>query len=121
MSEATNLTCRTACPQCSRKIMQNISNRCMYCGADLPEEHQLSQQEKSAFLVEKLDRMKQVEDNAEEVISNLRKDFAIPEKKKARKSGNKNSEAAIAAAIAGINTQSNSSGGNIGGNSGGSS
>lgn len=105
-----------ACPQCSRKIMQNISNRCMYCGADLPEEHQLSQEEKTVFLNEKLDRMKQVEDNADEVISNLRKDFAIPEKKKAKKKGMSDKEqAAINAAIASLNTNSGNAGNGSGG------
>jgi DNA-directed RNA polymerase subunit RPC12/RpoP len=36
---------KPTCPQCSRKIMQSVSNRCMYCGASLPEEHHLTAEE----------------------------------------------------------------------------
>ena len=69
------------CPQCNRKIMQSISNRCMYCGVDLPEEHHLSQEEKSALLASKLERFKENEANAEQKVSKMRQDFAIPEPK----------------------------------------
>lgn len=69
------------CPKCSRKIMQSISNRCMYCGADLPEEHHLTQQEKNALLSAKLDQFKQNEENADTIISSIRQDFGIPERK----------------------------------------
>ena len=47
------------CPHCNRKIMQNISNRCMYYGADLPEEHHLTAQEKNELLTAKLERFKE--------------------------------------------------------------
>ena len=46
------------CPHCNRKIMQSISNRCMYYGADLPEEHHLTAQEKNELLTAKLERFK---------------------------------------------------------------
>ena len=69
------------CPQCNRKIMQSISNRCMCCGADLPEEHHLTAQEKNALLTAKLERFKENEENADQIISKMRQDFAIPEPK----------------------------------------
>ncbi len=69
------------CPQCNRKIMQSISNRCMYCGADLPEEHHLTAQEKNELLTAKLERFKENEENADQIISKMRQDFAIPEPK----------------------------------------
>ena len=34
------------CQQCGSKILPSVSSRCMYCGADLPEEHRLSREEK---------------------------------------------------------------------------
>ncbi len=108
------------CPQCSRKIMQSISNRCMYCGADLPEEHYLTQQEKNALLSAKMDQFRQNEENADNIISSLRKDFALPEKKvrknrkdtcKDIKDSQQENAAVIAAALASINSQ-NKDGGN---------
>jgi len=110
-----------ACPQCSRKIMQSISNRCMYCGADLPKEHHLTQQEKNALLSAKMDQFKQNEENADNIISSMRKDFAPPEKKvhKKRKDMRKDikdcqqeNAAVIAAALASINSQNNDGGNN---------
>jgi len=95
------------CPKCSRKIMQSISNRCMYCGANLPEEHHLSEKEKAELLAAKLERFKENEENADQVISKMRQDFAIPEPKKSRKQRKKENADAINAAIAGINTQNN--------------
>ncbi len=108
MSENEN-----ACPQCSRKIMQSISNRCMYCGAGLPEEHHLTRQEKNALLAAKMDQFKQNEENADNIISSIRKDFAIPERKirkkrKDIKSSKEQNAADIVAALASLNDKSGS-------------
>ena len=73
---------KPTCPQCSRKIMQSVSNRCMYCGASLPEEHHLTAEEKNQPLKEKLEMFKRNEENAEEIISGMRKGMGIPERKK---------------------------------------
>ncbi len=105
MSENEN-----ACPKCSRKIMQSISNRCMYCGADLPEEHHLTQQEKNALLSAKLDQFKQNEENADTIISSMRQDFGLPERKirknrKDIKASKQQNAADIAAAIASLNSK----------------
>ena len=99
MSEAN-----TVCPECNRKIMQNISNRCMYCGASLPEEHHLSDEEKSELLVSKLQRMKEIEENADDIISGMRKDFGLPEQKKSRKQRKEDNSEALASALASINS-----------------
>jgi hypothetical protein len=88
------------CSKCGRKILQSISNRCMYCGADLPEEHHLSQDERAALFSAKFDTFKQNEENADAIISNLRRDFGIPEPKKTRKKRKQDDKAAMAAAIA---------------------
>ena len=96
--------------------MQSISNRCMYCGAALPKEHHLSEQEKNQLIMEKFARFKEHEENADEIISSIRSDFGIPaprKKKKNRKQRKKENEAAVAAVITTINTHSNG-----GGNSG---
>ena len=53
--------------------MQSFSNRCMYCGASLPEEHHLTAEEKNQLLKEKLEMFKRNEENAEEIISGMRK------------------------------------------------
>ena len=112
MSEQNN-----GCPACGRKIMQSISNRCMYCGADLPEEHHLSQEQKGQLLQEKLARMKENEDNAASIISGMRRDFGIPEPKKSRKKSKEDSAAALAAALSGLSKGDNS-GNNGGGKTG---
>ena len=78
---------KPTCLQCNRKIMQSISNRCMYCGASLPEEHHLSAEEKSRLLREKLEQMRQTEENADEIISGMRKGMGLPERKPAKQSG----------------------------------
>jgi len=72
---------KPTCPECSRKIMQSISNRCMYCGASLPEEHHLTAEEKNRLLTEKLEQFKRNEENADEIISSMRKGFGMPERK----------------------------------------
>jgi hypothetical protein len=99
------------CQQCGRKIIPSVSNRCMYCGADLPEEHHLSKEEKNRLLLEKHDRFKQTEENADQIISNMRRDFAIPEKKKPRKTRKQNNEAALAEAISELKSNNNSNSG----------
>ena len=99
------------CQQCGRKIIPSVSNRCMYCGADLPEEHHLSKEEKNRLLLEKHDRLKQTEENADQIISNMRRDFAIPEKKKPRKTRKQNNEAALAEAISELKSNNNSNSG----------
>lgn len=97
-----------ACPQCNRKIMQSISNRCMYCGADLPKEHHLSQEQKNQLLTEKLEQFRRNEENAEELNSGMRRNFGLPEKK-ARKTGRKqkktDSSQAVTDALADIQEQ----------------
>lgn len=72
---------KPACPNCNRKIIQSVSNRCMYCGATLPEEHHLTTEEKNRLLTEKLEQFKRNEENADEIISGMRKGFGIPERK----------------------------------------
>ena len=104
-------TASHGCQQCGRKIVPSVSNRCMYCGADLPEEHHLSKEEKNSLLVEKLDRFKQTEENADQIISNMRRDFAIPEKKKPRKKRKDDNKEALAAAIAELNSNKSSNNG----------
>ena len=69
------------CPQCVRKIMQCVSNRCMYCGADLPEVHHLSSEEKNRLLTGKLEQMRQNEENADELVSAMRRNFGMPDRK----------------------------------------
>ena len=69
------------CPQCVRKIMQSVSNRCMYCGADLPEVHHLSSEEKNRLLTGKLEQMRQNEENADELVSAMRRNFGMPDRK----------------------------------------
>ena len=73
------------CQQCGSKTLPSVSSRCMYCGADLPEEHRLSREEKNQLLTDKMDRFEQTEENADQIIRNMRRDYAIPEKKKRRK------------------------------------
>lgn len=97
-----------SCPKCNRKIMQSISNRCMYCGAALPEEHHLSQEEKNRLLNEKLEQFRQTEENADKIISNMRRDFGMPAPKKSRKQRKQDSAEAMAAAIANLNAQDGS-------------
>jgi len=92
------------CPHCNRKIMQNISNRCMYYGADLPEEHHLTAQEKNELLTAKLERFKENQENAEHIISKMRQDFAITEFRKSRKQRKQDYEAAVTAALTSIKT-----------------
>ena len=53
--------------------MLSVSNRCMYCGASLPKEHHLTAEEKNQLLKEKLEMFKRNEENAEEIISGMRK------------------------------------------------
>ncbi|MGA0934795.1 MAG: hypothetical protein ACO3R5_06670 [Pseudohongiellaceae bacterium] len=69
------------CPQCVRKIMQSVSNRCMYCGADLPEVHHLSAEEKNRLLTGKLEQMRQNEESADELVSAMRRNFGMPDRK----------------------------------------
>ena len=67
------------CLQCGSKTLSSVSSRCMYCGADL------SREEKNQLLTDKMDRFEQTEENADQIIRNMRRDYAIPEKKKRRK------------------------------------
>lgn len=90
------------CPKCSRKIMQSISNRCMYCGEALPEEHHLSAEEKNRLLTEKLEQFRRTEENADEIISGMRKGFGIPERK-SRKQKKPERGQAVNDALADIN------------------
>ena len=90
----------------------------MYCGADLPEEHHLTQQEKNALLSAKMDQFRQNEENADNIISSLRKDLSEKKVRKNRKDTRKDikdsqqeNAAVIAAALASINSQ-NKDGGN---------
>jgi len=53
----------------------------MYCGADLPEEHHLSAEEKTRLLIEKLVQMRQNEENADELVSAMRRNFVMPDRK----------------------------------------
>lgn len=96
-----------ACPQCNRKIIQSISNRCMYCGAGLPEEYHLSAQEKAELMAQKMERFRETEENADQIISGLRKDFAIPEKWKSKMKKKADNAAAVAAALSNIHSHSN--------------
>lgn len=91
------------CPQCARKTTHSISNRCMYCGATLPEEHHLSAEEKTRLLSEKLERFKENEQNAADIVSTMRRDFGLKEPKKSRKQRKDDGSAAVAAALASIN------------------
>lgn len=81
--------------------MQSISNRCMYCGADLPEEHHLTQEEKNRLLMEKLEQFKRNEENAEEIISGMRRGLGLPEQKP-RKQKKADSAKAVTDALADI-------------------
>ena len=98
---------KISCLKCGRKIMQSISNRCMYCGEQLPEEHHLSQEEKAKLLQDKLARFKETEENADSIISGLRRDFGLPQPKKPSKQRKEDSAAAVAAAIASIQANKN--------------
>jgi len=104
------------CLKCSRKILPSISNRCLYCGAGLPETHHLTQQEKNRVLSEKMEQFKRNEDNAEHIISAMRRDFAIPEKKLSRMKRQELNAQKAAAATAAITDTTMGSG--DGGNSG---
>lgn len=86
------------CLQCARKIMQSVSNRCMYCGATLPEEHHLSAEEKNRLLTEKLEQMRRNEENADELISAMRRNFGLPDKKP-RKATRKEKRASSSQAV----------------------
>ena len=79
---------KVTCQACQRKVTQTVTNRCMYCGADLPEEHHLTAEEKNRLLNEKLEQFRRNEENAEELISGMRQNFDIAAprpKKKTRK------------------------------------
>ena len=94
------------CQQCGRKILPSISNRCMYCGADLPREHRLDAQQKSQLLADKLAQFKHNEENAHTIISGMRRDFGLPEPKKSRKQRKADSAAALAAAMSNLQDRS---------------
>ena len=98
------------CQQCGRKVIQSISNRCMYCGADLPDEFHLDQEGKNRLLNEKLERFRQTEENADDIIYNMRKDFGLPQPKKSRKQQKADNAAATAAALANIANHSGEDG-----------
>ena len=53
----------------------------MYCGADLPEVHHLSSEEKNRLLTGKLEQMRQNEENADELVSAMRRNFGMPDRK----------------------------------------
>lgn len=38
------------CPQCNQKVLQSLSTRCMYCGAELPKDCQPTDEQKQAIL-----------------------------------------------------------------------
>jgi hypothetical protein len=105
------------CLQCSRKIMPSISNRCMYCGTQLPEAHHLSQEEKARVLSNKMQQFKENEDNAEHIISNIRRDFALPEKRISRKKRQELNAEKTAAATAAIASTTIKGGGGEGNSS----
>lgn len=102
------------CVGCGRKILPSVSNRCLYCGVDLPQEHHLSREEKTALVTEKFERFRQNAENADEIVSAMRRDFGIPEPRKSRKKRKQDNAAAAAAAIAGINTTGNGGNGGSG-------
>ena len=41
---------KPTCPKCRQKILQSLSIRCMYCGAELPKHHHPSDEQKQAIL-----------------------------------------------------------------------
>jgi hypothetical protein len=99
-------TAQNSCQKCQRKIIPSISNRCMYCGADLPEEHHLDAEQKSQLLADKLAQFKHNEENAHTIISGMRRDFGLPEPKKSREQQKTDNAAALAAALSNLNDQS---------------
>lgn len=38
------------CPKCHQKVLQSLSTRCMYCGADLPKDYLPTDEQKQAIL-----------------------------------------------------------------------
>ena len=46
----TSTATRASCPKCQQKILQSLSKRCMYCGAELPSELQPSDDTRQAIL-----------------------------------------------------------------------
>jgi hypothetical protein len=74
----------------------------MYCGADLPEEHHLSQEDKTRLLNEKLEQFRQTEENADSIINNMRKSFGLPGKKSRKQKKTDNAQA-VNDALADIN------------------
>lgn len=38
------------CPKCNQKVLQSLSTRCMYCGADLPKDYLPTDEQKQAIL-----------------------------------------------------------------------
>ena len=70
---------RQACPKCHQKLLQSIAKRCMYCGADLPEELHPSDAQRQAVL----DRT--LEANKAHDIAMEAKQAAADKKKKKRK------------------------------------
>ena len=41
---------RASCPKCHQKVLQSLSTRCMYCGAELPKDSQPSAEARQAVL-----------------------------------------------------------------------
>ena len=97
MAEKTN-----TCPQCAREIMPSVSNRCMYCGADLPEAFRLNGEQKSALLKEKLESFRETEENAGHVITQMRQDLGMKPGRRSRRERRKDNAQALSEALASI-------------------
>ena len=106
MTDSENLS-EGFCGNCQRKIMPSVSNRCMYCGLNLPEKYCLDEAGKKALMAEKMAAFKKNEAEAQTIIENMRKDFQLAPQNKSRKQKRQENQEAIDQALASINNHFN--------------
>lgn len=52
---------RPICPNCGQVLSKSLFDRCVWCGAELPEELRLSSEEKSQFRAQQKDKLADVQ------------------------------------------------------------